>query len=144
MRGKQSILADHQQGRQVGLAQQCTLTTQWPPIRGKLAPVFWGGAPSQPLPNRSLFCLQGHLPLAVPRNQRSTGMSSVRLVVIFGLCPPLVRRLRPTYIADISHVPLVLPEPPRHVDIGGRSRYRGVGAALARQAVANHPCQDGA
>ena len=56
----------------------------------------------------------------------------------------LVRRLGPTYIADISHVPLVLPEPPRHVDIGGRSGYRGVGTAVARQAVADHPCQDGA
>ena len=55
MTGKQSILADHQQGRQVGLAQQCTLTTQWPPIRGKLAPVFWGGAPSQPLPSAQPF-----------------------------------------------------------------------------------------
>ena len=72
-------------------------------------------------------------------------MSSVQLVVIFGLYLPLSGGwVEPTYIADISHVPLVLPEPPRHVDIGGRSGYRGMGTAVPRQAVADHPCQDGA
>ena len=106
-------------------------------ILGRAPPPF--SAPAQcPTLLHPLFCLQGRPPLALPRNQRSTGMSSVRPV------STLVRRLGPTYIADISHVPLVLPKTPCHVDIGGRSGYRGVGTAVARQAVADHPCQDGA
>ena len=76
-------------------------------------------------------------PLAVPRNQRSTGMSSVRLVL--DSCEE-----KPTYIADVSHAPLVLPEAPGHVDIGGSRGHGRVRTPGARQAVAHHPCQDGA
>ena len=99
--------------------------------------------PSQPCPVTSaliqlLFCLEGSpSPLAVPRNQRSTGMSSVRLVL--DSC-----KEKPTYIADVSHAPLVLPEAPGHVDIGGSRGHGRVRTPGARQAVAHHPCQDGA
>ena len=64
-------------------------------------------------------------------------LSSVRLVL--ASCEE-----KPTYIADVSHAPLVLPEAPGHVDIGGSRGHGRVRAPGARQAGAHHPCQDGA
>ena len=122
----------------------------WPPIRGKLAPLFWGGAPppfsalpSDQRPYPTTFLPRG---LTFPSccSQESKVNWDELTAVWFGLSAwTLVTRGWRTYIADISHVPLVLPKTPCHVDIGGRSRDGGVGAAVARQAVAHHPCQDG-